>query len=159
MFRFYQWRLRHHAQKPASSERQRKHPADLSTPPTSQQEKLLPSPAILLPWLSKTLLSVYLCSLPVSWLLAPPLNLSLTLFTSCLHKALELKVCARAKTHHNYLFTVTVGWEVCASVEPHYNKVFLGHSPRIHNVIIYPAIQRAMFPLQVEVSIEQSPSA
>lgn len=64
--------------KPNSSEGQRKHPVDLPNPPMPQKEKaLFPLHGVL-----KTLqlkgfppLSVFLCSLPVSWLLVPPLHL------------------------------------------------------------------------------------
>jgi hypothetical protein len=45
-----------------------------------------------------------LCSLPVNWLLALPLDLWLTLFNPVHNKqeALGLKVCARAEPHNNY---------------------------------------------------------
>jgi hypothetical protein len=54
----------------------------------------------LIPFNSRTLLPlswVFLCSLPVNWLLALPLDL----FSSCLQKALGLQVCARDEPHHN----------------------------------------------------------
>ena len=46
---------------------------------------------------------IILCSLPVNWLLALPLDLWLTLFNPVYNKqkALGLKVCAKAESHHN----------------------------------------------------------
>jgi hypothetical protein len=62
---------------------------------------------------------VFLCSLPVNWLLALPLDLSLTLFSSCLQTALGLKVCARAELQDNK------------------KQVFPIHNLWVHNVIKY----------------------
>ncbi|EDL00548.1 mCG1042646, partial [Mus musculus] len=58
-------------------------------------------------------------SLPVSWLLVSPCDLTLTLFSSPLQKAVGLKVWAR--------------------VEPHHNKVFPVDHHGAHNKIKYPA--------------------
>ena len=41
----------------------------------------------------------------LSQLVALPLDPPLTLFSSCLQRALGLKVCARVEPHHNYLST------------------------------------------------------
>ena len=102
---FYQWRLRSQmlGWKPASSERQRKHPADLPPQPVSQQQAPPPCclrkpPSNWTPLPSTSCTALYPSSrLPLilygfflnnstftscNWLLAPPLDLWLTLFNS-----------------------------------------------------------------------------
>jgi hypothetical protein len=95
------------------------HPADLPTPWASQEEA--PPPCILKHPSNhrQAFLFASLVLLPLNWLLALLLDLSLTLFSSCLQKVLRVKVCTRA--------------------EPHHNKDFPVHNFGVHNVIKYPA--------------------
>lgn len=118
-FDFYQWRLRRQmlGWKPANAERQKEHThtrthahkhihtrmhTHTGWPSYStdiQKEKApCPTSRCEAPFTSKTLLSLSLCSFPLSWLLALPCGLSLATFCSCLLKALGLKVCVRAAT-------------------------------------------------------------
>lgn len=58
-----------------------------------------------------SLLSTSLCSLPVTWLLALPPDLPSTLFSSCLQKALVLKVCARDEPQQGFSSLQSWGWQ------------------------------------------------
>jgi hypothetical protein len=103
IIQFYRWRPGNQmvVWKPASSERQRKHPADLPSQPMSQKESPLwclsknllqtECPSLLLPVLlsvhhpDSLLLYIFfsliiLCLPPVNWLLTLPLDLWLALF-------------------------------------------------------------------------------
>ena len=100
------------------------HSVDFSTPLMSPKEKKI---FLLVHTVLDTLqlkdapvfFWVFLCLLPISWLLALPLDLWLTLFNSC--------------------FWTTPGLKVCARDEPHCSKVFAVHNLGVHNVIYYAA--------------------
>lgn len=65
--------------KASSTDRQRKHPTDIPSQPMSQKNAVSSTCCLKHPSLqTSTLLSVYLRSVPASWLLTLPLSIGLT---------------------------------------------------------------------------------